>query len=221
MAKDQSRKQVLDKLGEYAAAGSFDSDPAKLLKLHKEEGDRGLVIILASQLEDILLDRICEDLNAGDENRRALTKGGPLRSFEQRIVMAKAMGILTQTDADVFDVFRHMRNACAHSRKDISFKTPQLLEALLLLTPGAEHRLRGDRPAVDPAAALIMIAGWMINFLAGESHQQTHARFTSLIAAHVGEDGKLDPDKLRASLQKKRNNKQAPGPHQDSNDKGR
>lgn len=217
-----SRKQTLDKLGEYAATGSFDSNPDQLLKLHKDEGDRGLVIILASQLEDALLERILQDLKKGTENRRSLEKGGPLRSYEQRIVLARAMGILTEREAEIFDVFRHMRNACAHSRREISFQTPELREALILLSPESRDLLTGEQPKLDAAAVVIFIAAWLLSFLTGLSHKQTRNRFENVMKMYVA--AKIEsaqPDGQPSSSLKKSNSKPSRGSRQAPSGKGR
>jgi hypothetical protein len=130
--REQRHKQVLDALAQYQAQGAV---PAALARVLETESDRALVTILGSYVEDALLERIITELPSGGESRKALLKGGPLRSVEHRIALAKAMGILPDHHARLVNVVRAMRNACAHSRLDISLETPELRNALALLTP--------------------------------------------------------------------------------------
>lgn len=203
-----SRKETLDELGKYAAQGSFETDPGELVKMLRNESDRGLVVVLGSHLEEALLERICRDLPAGEASRRALTKGGPLRNFEQRIVMARAMGIIDEQEAEIFHVFRHMRNACSHSKRDISFKTPELLEALALLFPPAADTVRGESPVVAPSAAFIICSAFLLNGLAGQSYKDSRLQLGQLIKGWVSRNKRAAAER-RPSSPRKPNSKQA------------
>src|SRR5688500_9446577 len=112
---------ALTALADYQSRGDVMLTSKDLQKLLRDESDRGLVILLATYIEDRLLDRICKAMPNGEECRRSLTKGGPLRSFEHRLAIARALNLVSEMHLENLDVLRAMRNACAHSRRDISF----------------------------------------------------------------------------------------------------
>jgi len=59
--------------------------------------------------------------------------GGALGTWAQQTNLALALGIIHEQDASDLEVFRVMRNACAHSRQPLDFNTPQLRDAIGLL----------------------------------------------------------------------------------------
>ena len=154
----------------------------------KLKATRGFVILLVSFLEDALLERILKALPHGEKLKRSLLRGGSLRSIEHRMVLAQALGLMTDGDAAIFDVFREMRNACAHSRQEISFKTPELVQALgLILAPDTRREMK----MVPPSALKLsfeMCAGFMFARLSGESHEHALDSVNKAIRDATGED---------------------------------
>jgi hypothetical protein len=135
--RPKNRKEVLDALGAYQRKGAF-SDPESLAKTYKNETDRGLVVVLGSMTEDFLLTRIVDQFSPiSNTLLKDLTRsGGALGTWAQQTNVALAMGIIDDSDANDLEVFKTMRNACAHSRQPIDFNTPELRDALgLLLKP--------------------------------------------------------------------------------------
>jgi hypothetical protein len=120
-------KKALEALSIFQATEAVYEDSVAVATMLRGESDRALIIILASYVEDALLDRIIYMLPEGQRYGSKIFKGGSLRNFEHRIAIAKALGAISEEQAKVLDVIRSMRNACSHSRKPISFRTPELL----------------------------------------------------------------------------------------------
>ncbi|WP_294257240.1 hypothetical protein [uncultured Sphingomonas sp.] len=100
-----------------------------------DETDRGAVIILGSIIEDSLANRIRQnfvDLTV-EEDKRLFGADSPIGTFSSRIKVAYALGIIDREHVKMCDIIRSMRNSCAHSRRDISFATAELVDALDLL----------------------------------------------------------------------------------------
>jgi hypothetical protein len=136
----KTRKAILEALGAYQRRGAWEVESeALLMDVFKNETDRGFIVVLGSHTEDFLLACILEKFPPISRSlQKDLTRGGgPLGSWAQLINMALAMGIIDDDDANDLEVFKAMRNACAHSRQGIDFNTPELRDAMGLLTvPG-------------------------------------------------------------------------------------
>jgi hypothetical protein len=134
----KTRKEILDALGAYQRKGALGVDSNVLIDAYMNETDRGLVVVLGSATEDVLLMRITDQFSPISRTvEKDLTRsGGALGTWAQQSVVALAMGIIDDDDANDLEVFKTMRNACAHSRQHIDFDTPELRDALgLLLKP--------------------------------------------------------------------------------------
>jgi len=173
-AETKHRKDVLEALSKYQTEGEVEITASSLGDMLQRESDRGIVIIITSFIEDALLDRILEELPRGKEARRSLVRGGPLRSFEQRVALAKAMDIIGRYEVETIDAFRCMRNACSHSRKDISFETPELTNALYLcLDPESDDRYDKDK-LNNGRSIFLIVATFILSKLRGQSFEDTH-----------------------------------------------
>ena len=148
----ENRQETYDALARYAKRGVIPTDYDKILALVANESDRGTVIILGSLIEDELLRRIFEksrsDLSETEKN--ALAKhGGPLGSFENRIKFGHALEVVPPDEVPTLEALKRMRNACAHSREEISFSTPELRNVMaLMFGPKTGDAVRKQR---DPA----------------------------------------------------------------------
>jgi hypothetical protein len=209
-------KKALEALAKYQAKGAV---PEAVELVLATETDRALVTILGSFIEDALLERIISELPHGGQTRRTLLKGGPLRSPEHRIALAQAMGIVSEFGAARLNVFRAMRNACAHSRLNITFETPELRNALAALLPKKigdtviagtnEGSLRG---------LFLASASLALSVLQGITEEEARA----LADAATDGTGNVHADKvLLATLRGKPKNKSAPDPRRDRKDKER
>lgn len=131
----------------YYKDGGRSIDGLEFARTLYRESDRAFVIIYAASLEDALAAMIrsrLRQLDAKAENElRLFTPDGILGSFSAKIAMAYAMEIIdNDTRAKLGDI-REMRNACAHSIRDIDFSTPQLANVCKRIL----------RPSFQPPAA--------------------------------------------------------------------
>lgn len=125
----EDARKALDALAEYAGKGRAGTDLEAVARVLATEADRGIIIILCAYIEDALFDRIVAELPQGTEHRAAL-KRNALRSLEDRLAMAQALDLITADEAFRIRAMWQMRNACAHSRSDLSFDTPELQEVM-------------------------------------------------------------------------------------------
>ena len=123
-----TRQAVLEALGSYQKRGRLSNDVAGMADLLADESDRGVVVILGSLIEDVLLERLLKSfIPLSAAQTKNLTRGGGLlSSFEDRITLAHALGIIDDELVEDLHTVKAMRNACAHSRLDIGFLTPEL-----------------------------------------------------------------------------------------------
>lgn len=136
---DQERRtRVLEALGSYQKLGALSDDIGDLADMLMDESDRGVVVILGSLIEDALLARLMGTFTSlsNQEQKNLIRGGGLLSSFDHKVTLAHATGTIDQETVDMLKVIKAMRNACAHSRLDIKFSTPQLHDALSLLFAG-------------------------------------------------------------------------------------
>jgi hypothetical protein len=193
--------------------------PSEMLEgMISEESDRGIVIILGSWIEDELLNRIEQKFQpmSGPERKRLIERG-PLRDFNARILFGRALGILSEKDAEVLTTIKAMRNACAHSRQDISFQTPELRAVLLSVLSDQDRRIVEKAPIGSIAAttAFITACSFVLGILKGETVAEAHARIKGA-QMHL-----RDSVELRESSRRTRNDKSEPDRHQPPTGKGR
>lgn len=98
--------------------------------------DRAACIMMSAQVELYLQHAITFFMMRKDEPtiEKLLGRDGPLSSFYSKIILAHAMGLITDTESDDLSLVREMRNAFAHTVKPITFTTPQIAEKLLKLS---------------------------------------------------------------------------------------
>jgi hypothetical protein len=135
--KPKSRREILDDLRKYQRTGFLEMTDGGVVLSNavRKETDRGLVIILGSITEDILTACVLSEFKQVSKAlEKDLTRsGGALGTWAQLINVGLAFGLIDDDDAGDLEVFKAMRNACAHSRRHIDFNTPELREALSLL----------------------------------------------------------------------------------------
>jgi hypothetical protein len=93
------------------------------------ESDRAKIILVSTLLEDALIFRISQHLSfkpTDDELDYIFRFEGPLGTFSSRTELAYMFGFIDKTTREQLYIIREMRNACAHSKKKISFSTPEL-----------------------------------------------------------------------------------------------
>ena len=217
-------KLVIDALDKYRAGKAVPDDSASFQAMLFKESDRGLVIILVSYIEDALVERVCTKLPKGKAVRKLL-KAGPMRNFEHQISFALATGVLTEMQAEMLTVFRHMRNACAHCGSEISFDTPELRETFALAVIGQARDLIMNPPeGVDVRGLFQLTASSTLLHLLGLSEEEQQA----LMDEHVkemaarGQPGLIQTEHvLFEALRRTRTSKPNPGPLPHPNGSGR
>ncbi len=129
------RKAVFSALKSFAENGLLDATGDQFGQMMVDESDRGLVIILVSIIDDVLaaqLEGRMRDLSSRMRDR-IFGFEGPLGTFSSRMKLAYALEVIDYETYQDLDTMRSMRNACAHSRRDISFENEALRKALDLL----------------------------------------------------------------------------------------
>src|SRR6266446_9705469 len=110
--------------------------------------DRARIILTAASLDDVLIFRIMGSFAfTPDENEfdHIFRFEGPLGSFSSRIEIAHLFGLIDDMTRDQLDTIREMRNACAHTRRNITFEVPELGNvARRLYYPRGVIRLAND-----------------------------------------------------------------------------
>jgi hypothetical protein len=100
------------------------------------ESDRGAIILAATSIEDSLehaLTRWMVALTAdADMEAKARIFGpeGIIGTYANKTWIAYALGIINKDARKEIDLVRHIRNACAHSRKPLSLQLPILAAAI-------------------------------------------------------------------------------------------
>lgn len=150
MAQQIGREEAVRRLkahGRSNMGAGLDAD--KMAESVEGETDRGAVIILATVIEDVLAEQIRGKMGwlSADERSRLFGPDGPLGTFSALIRMAHALGVIDRDLMRACDIVREMRNACAHSRKPISFQDDVLWDAFEAL---ARKLAIGDLPQRDP-----------------------------------------------------------------------
>lgn len=93
-----------------------------------EKEDVLRVLTAASDLEDGLEAAILTQIRSrnSDMRQRMFGFGGPIGTFSNKIMMAYALGLLTDESHARFEAVRALRNAFAHARRGLSFETPEV-----------------------------------------------------------------------------------------------
>ena len=182
MGDAKRRQATLQALAEYQKATDFNFDD--ISKSVSNESDRGMIVILGSMTEDLLLKRIMENfVQLSNEQRKQLTRsGGVLSSWADRAMIARALGIIDDSDYGILEVMKAMRNACAHSRKQIGFETEQLRDALcLVLNDDSAAAVQESTHKEVARTAFILASSFIWGRIKGESTDFANARVQKIL----------------------------------------
>lgn len=177
--KPPSRKEILDELGRFQKESALTIGLDAIVDTLADESDRGMVVIVGSLTEDILLECILKRLpGANHAVKKNLTRsGGLLSTWADRTNLALAMGLIDEEDADHLEVLKTMRNACAHSRRHIDFCTPELRAALSLMYDGdAPEAIRVIENDIFLRTLFFLGASYIWGRLRGETKEQSGDR---------------------------------------------
>lgn len=204
---DQARRsRVLEALGAYQKRGQASDELTELFEALMDESDRGVVVILGSLLEDILLERIEREFVSLTKTQRKnlIRSGGLLSNFDDRINLAHALGLIDQDLVASLQVIKAMRNACAHSRLPLTFLTDELRDAMLLFFEGeTAESMRTTNQALAIRTffiALYLILSHRIRGWGKEDALSIGQTLIDTINTHLHET----VAKRRASLEKRR-----------------
>lgn len=200
------RKNILEALGSYQKRGRIGQDVKKMSDMLVDESDRGVVVILGSLIEDILLERLMRSfVDLEPPQKKNLTRGGGLlSSFDSRITLGQALGLLDDDLAGMLHTMKAMRNACAHSRLDIGFSTPVLRDALSLLFDGENAAaIREGQSPVALRMMFIVAYVFVSAVLRGHSPEEASAKGQRIMDEALIQAG-VALVKHRASLEKRR-----------------
>ncbi|MES2120659.1 MAG: hypothetical protein V4513_08805 [Pseudomonadota bacterium] len=138
----ERRTRILKALKDYRKREGFGPLHGEVIDVLMSESDRGAIILVAGVLEDVLAEYVIMQLPAGRARRVELLKpGGVLSSFQDKLALGRALGVIDDATLDSLDIIRQIRNECAHSMRVVSLKIPALNNAfgLLLSDRVAEH----------------------------------------------------------------------------------
>lgn len=106
-------------------------------------GSDRVAAILGSALVENELMHLLETKFWDDGDRNALfnSKGAPLQTFASRILMAKALGLISAKMAGELNRVRSIRNTFAHALLSIDFAHPEVAAYCEALRPGKANML--------------------------------------------------------------------------------
>jgi hypothetical protein len=114
--------------------------------------DRAVAILIAIQLEEALHQALLGWLRplSKTEHNQIFGATAPLSGFAARIRMSYAMGVIGSKTRDELNVIREVRNAFAHSGRELSFDTPEVRNACAFLSAaywqmGGQEARRGRK----------------------------------------------------------------------------
>lgn len=110
------------------------------------ESDRAAALVVGAALEQMFANIIKNRLRVGmddkDLNVLFYDRNAPLGTFSSRILMAYALGLISEEERDHAECVRRIRNAFAHTVVPIGFEEPLVAKECLKLTIGGPE----DRP---------------------------------------------------------------------------
>lgn len=97
---------------------------SELKKEFATGSDRGMTIISASMLDNLLKDLLEHFLIQNqklDERKRLYSNNGPLSSFSNKMLMAHSLGLISEFEKKLLNNIRSVRNRFAHELAEVSF----------------------------------------------------------------------------------------------------
>ena len=136
-----STRSVFKRLRTLSALRIGEEDLRELLTEGDHAQDALRVIRGCGLVEDGLqmcLEGSLGDMSA-DRTARVFGDRGPLGTFSDRILMARAMELITEDEYDRLTALRHLRNAFAHARNDLTFEEPTVAEVVKMFSFLPDH----------------------------------------------------------------------------------
>ena len=126
-------RELTEHPGDYASLLKLLERMRKDRLSHRE--DRGVVLMATAHVEQLLEDSIVCSLTDEflDGNWRHRLFGGDQRGaidgFSGKVVVAYALGLITEIVREDLQTLRRIRNVSAHSAKEIDFRNPDVVAA--------------------------------------------------------------------------------------------
>ncbi len=134
-APREARSAILDALSTLSrTTPKHDHRKEFIQEINQEKNDRGAAILVVTNVENAL--RICLQnilVNQDVLHDNLFGINAPMSSFDSKIRMSYALGIIGSEMRKNLDVIRSVRNAFAHSQIPITFETKEVSNAAALL----------------------------------------------------------------------------------------
>ncbi len=140
---------TLKKLKEFRRAKPNKEESFKLFQeLVTDDNDRACAIIAASLLEDNLISLFQAHMRSlSNEWYEKIFEGnGPLASFSSLIKTGYVLEYYDNEARRNLDTIREIRNTFAHTKKPLTFNTPEISNSCKLLTYFSETPLPSNSP---------------------------------------------------------------------------
>lgn len=133
-------------------------DPSSFLDEIEGESDRAAIILISALLDDVLTYALVDAfaIKASEkELEHYFRVEGPLGSFSAKIEIAYLFGLIELSTMDQLNSIREMRNACAHTKHNITFELMELANvAKRIFHPTGEVIIKNHSPATIRAALM-------------------------------------------------------------------
>lgn len=131
-----STRPAFKRLRELSSGRIDENDIRQLMSDSDHAVDAVRVIRGCGLVEDGLrlgLEGALTEMSA-DREGRIFGDRGPLGTFSDRILMARALDLITEPEFVQLNALRHLRNAFAHARVGLSFNDPTVSEVVKMFT---------------------------------------------------------------------------------------
>jgi len=175
------RDNLFAGLREASRRSTLDLDSAAFIRALSGESDRGAIILGATMIDD----RLWHELRKRAASLEAPPTGYQRRmdkSFASRIELANEVGLVARATADMIDVIREMRNACAHGREKLAFRSPLIVEALDLLLAPESASLRKCTPALR-RDVFVVVCAYLAVAVSGRPGRAELAKIEPILAS--------------------------------------
>jgi hypothetical protein len=131
----RSRNAILEALAQIGNSElSSEHIPDFFKEIGAVDNHRGAALLLATHLEDALQFALINRLKINHKRFNDIFGyDAPMGTFDRKVRVAHAIGMITDETRLTLDVIRRIRNAFAHALIPISFNTPQVTNACSLL----------------------------------------------------------------------------------------
>jgi hypothetical protein len=141
------------------------SEVASIIDALKQDSDRTAAIVAASLLESTLEKMLISRFHVRNKDflSRLFNNRGPAADFNSKILIAQAFGVISPTAADEFQAVRHIRNAFAHARVEVTFETPEVahevqrFQMLMAMKKVEETQIGGTKWGDKPPKLIFLL----------------------------------------------------------------